>query len=958
MIEGWPNDISANKSWAMSAANNLTNIYSGWVDYPPFFMYIFFIVGKISAFLGQGQISTLLIKMPSIIADLATAYMLFKMAKKHLGMEMGLLAAAVYAFNPVVFLDSTIWGQVDSFFTMIIVAALMLLMNRKTKLATVLFVVAVLMKPQGIFFFPIIVFELLFVVLIKQKNIKEFFLSILYGIGTLILVILPFSFNKSPLWIVDLYMKTAGEYTSAEMNAFNFWGLIGGNFKDATTNTFLNLSYNTWGIIFVILILGFCGFIYWKSKHIATPIFVGIILNAGAFIFATKMHERYMFPVIALLIMAFIYMKDKRIFILMAGFGATVFFNIQMLFARMLAVPVDRITESYYPQVYGWTIFFALVNIIMFGYLIWLTWDIYIREKTHLIDFGQKPSGNIGAKKGGAKSISSGGNNSRNNQNNQRNQSNQRNQNVQNGQKPEGDILSDISEENESNTTKSGFKISKLVLNKKDLLIMCVMTVIYLAIALINLGSLSAPQTSWQPMTVGDAFTVDLGSKVQLSRVYYYTGVLETKYNSNKYRLEYQDDKGDFKPLISIEEGADDNKWKYTLVNQTTSKVKVIVDVAGGTLNELAFVETGKTTPIENVKIIDKSPYLDDFGDISNLFDEQSTLEYNPSFMTSTYFDEIYHARTAYEYLHGMEPYENTHPPLGKLLIAIGVALLGMNPFGWRIVGTLFGAMMIPLMYMFGKKMFDKSFYGFCAAFLMMFDFMHFTQTRIATVDVYGTFFIILMYYYMYDYFVNKSYEVGFMRSLKPLFLSGLFFGIGAACKWIALYGAGGLALLLFIKMTMEYMDYSKATKLLNAKNSIKRKAAKTYTWTKNFIAQNIVATLLACVLFFVIIPGGIYLASYVPYMNTNGGGHTVDEVISQQKGMYEYHSKSVLNATHPFASRWYTWPLVFETCMVLWRRRCRIRENLKYSGIRKSCDMVGRFDCCICGIGSGNKKT
>lgn len=31
-------------------------------------------------------------------------------------------------------------------------------------------------------------------------------------------------------------------------------------------------------------------------------------------------------------------------------------------------------------------------------------------------------------------------------------------------------------------------------------------------------------------------------------------------------------------------------------------------------------------------------------------------------------------------------------------------------------------------------------------------DFMHFAQTRIATIDVYITFFIILMYYFMYDY--------------------------------------------------------------------------------------------------------------------------------------------------------------------------------------------------------------
>src|SRR5437016_299889 len=42
-------------------------------------------------------------------------------------------------------------------------------------------------------------------------------------------------------------------------------------------------------------------------------------------------------------------------------------------------------------------------------------------------------------------------------------------------------------------------------------------------------------------------------------------------------------------------------------------------------------------------------------------------------------FDEVYHARTAQEYLNGLEPYEWTHPPLGKLLIAIGVWAFGFN---------------------------------------------------------------------------------------------------------------------------------------------------------------------------------------------------------------------------------------------------------------------------------------
>ena len=102
-------------------------------------------------------------------------------------------------------------------------------------------------------------------------------------------------------------------------------------------------------------------------------------------------------------------------------------------------------------------------------------------------------------------------------------------------------------------------------------------------------------------------------------------------------------------------------------------------------------------------------------------------------------------ARTAYEHLHGMAPYENTHPPLGKVFIMLGISIFGMNPFGWRIVGTLFGIAMLPLMFALAKRVTKSSKWAGLATFLFAVDGMHFVQTRIATIDVYGVFFIMAM---------------------------------------------------------------------------------------------------------------------------------------------------------------------------------------------------------------------
>ena len=37
------------------------------------------------------------------------------------------------------------------------------------------------------------------------------------------------------------------------------------------------------------------------------------------------------------------------------------------------------------------------------------------------------------------------------------------------------------------------------------------------------------------------------------------------------------------------------------------------------------------------------------------------------------YFDEVYHAKTALQYLNGQPPTEWVHPPTAKLLISVGV---------------------------------------------------------------------------------------------------------------------------------------------------------------------------------------------------------------------------------------------------------------------------------------------
>lgn len=245
--------------------------------------------------------------------------------------------------------------------------------------------------------------------------------------------------------------------------------------------------------------------------------------------------------------------------------------------------------------------------------------------------------------------------------------------------------------------------------------------------------------------------------------------------------------------------------------------------------------------------------------DLGELFSTENVPD-KSTWHNSTYFDEIYHARTAKEHIDNVYPYEVTHPPLGKLILGLGIRLFGMTPFGWRFSGTLLGVLMLPILYIFLKNMFGKTVVAACGTILFATDFMHLTHTRIATIDTYAVFFILLMYFFLYRYLTLPE-GTSFFRGALPLFLSGLFWGLGAASKWTVFYAGIGLAVVYFMGFYQRLRDWPTAVPesdhpRLDPGPRLLRPGR--FRWC--------VATLLFSVLCFVILPFAIYTAAYLPY--------------------------------------------------------------------------------------------
>ncbi|WP_024831792.1 phospholipid carrier-dependent glycosyltransferase [Ruminiclostridium josui] len=453
------------------------------------------------------------------------------------------------------------------------------------------------------------------------------------------------------------------------------------------------------------------------------------------------------------------------------------------------------------------------------------------------------------------------------------------------------------------NNEKETKPLFKLV--KKDYIIMLVMTLLYAIPALYNLGGFKIPETPWSPADKNDGFVVDLGREVEVAKVMLYQGYNEEKYDGTKFNIKFLNSNGTYSESETLEKSGFFS-WKVSTKEFKTSKIQITADKSGAAINELAIFEKGSNKPFEVKNITPVEQIANSAGKspdgkaykLSNLLDEQDRVDFYTLSSTSTYFDEVFYPRTALDFIYKVHPFERTHPPLGKYFVMIGMLIFGVNPFGWRIIGTLFGVAMIPLMYLFGYKIFKNRFLAFCTAFFMMFDFMHFAQTRISTIDVYVTFFVILMYYFIYDYFAKKSYKAGLKKSLKPLFLCGLIFGIGIATKWIAMYAAVGI-FLIFVIVKLDEIVYYMAYKKSGLSSDLFSKF-----WSKYFFK-----TALFCVLFFIIIPGIIYFASYTSIMQVPGNG--IKEFFNNQSYMYSFHND--LNAKHDYSSQWFEWPVMIK---------------------------------------------
>ena len=886
-VPGYNTDINCFTAWSERMfSNGLANFYAPdyFCDYPPGYMLLLWPVALLRRLLGLGLNSAgyrVLLKLLPMLADVAGAWLLWRAAKDRLSERLALLLAGLYALNPAAICNSAAWGQIDALLTLLIALCALSAAEDRTLHALMWFGAALLIKPQALLFAPLGLVALLTGIVRAEDAQRRAARLRGLGLGTLCCLAMLYvtallaCWNQAegsrllaPItWIGSQYFGAMQGYRYMTINTLNLHYLLGLNWAKLELHPAAQAA--AWAM-FALSYLFTAVLCFMNPRKPRRLLLLGAALIMLITAFGPMMHERYVFPAMLLLLLAFTSEKDARLLVSLIALTATLFLNeILVLQGGMTAANFGHLQESE-----RWlNRLLSLVVVMNALFTAWTGFDICVRN--HLVPLRAA--------------------------------------------QPEAEPMGLL-------TLRDGTDW-RLRLKRADYLMMAAVTLAYSALTFVNLGDVKAPQSGWVSSRSGETVVFDLGETRDFRMTYFggicnstftvelsndgetWTDAVFAKYNQGEiFRWIWfapMDESGSTIYAGQLEQAPDAPVALNLATNadpepmQTARYVRIEAQSAGLTLLEFGFLDAnGNPLPVRAVEQSGQTEASD--SDARALVDEQDTVAAYPSYLNSTYFDEIYHARTAYEHLHGLNTYEYTHPPLGKVTMMLGIRLFGMTPFGWRFMGALAGVLMLPVMFLMVKQFTGDSRLSLIAMGLMALDSMHFTQTRIATIDSYAVLWIMVMYLFMFRYCKMSWNRTSLSRTLVPLGLCGAFMGVACATKWIGIYAAAGLAILFFWTLFC-------------------RLRVSRYLADGNRTVKNTVVTLLACVVFFILVPLLIYYFSYYWHLRAEGlsgfgamfSRRWVKRVVQIQQSMFSYHA-GLGGDTHYFRSPWYQWPVIW----------------------------------------------
>lgn len=243
------------------------------------------------------------------------------------------------------------------------------------------------------------------------------------------------------------------------------------------------------------------------------------------------------------------------------------------------------------------------------------------------------------------------------------------------------------------------------------------------------------------------------------------------------------------------------------------------------------------------------------------------------------------------------------HPPLGKWIIALGMALLGQDsPTGWRLTTALLGTLSVLVLYGVALVITGSLATASLASGLMAIDGLGIVMSRTALLDSTLGFFLLLGVLFVT---LDRARTIPLIERPDPrhwgpvlwrrpwLLAAGMALGAATAVKWSGLYALAGLGIYLVVT------------------DALARRRAGVTFWPTDAAARQ------GPVTFLLLVPAAAvtYLATWTGWLVTDGGydrdsdPNPLIALWNYHERMYDFHTG--LTKPHTYESPAWEWPLL-----------------------------------------------
>ena len=233
-------------------------------------------------------------------------------------------------------------------------------------------------------------------------------------------------------------------------------------------------------------------------------------------------------------------------------------------------------------------------------------------------------------------------------------------------------------------------------------------------------------------------------------------------------------------------------------------------------------------------------------------------------------------------------------PPLGKLILASSIALIGDNPLGWRTPSAICGALTLVAIFLLTRLLLNDLALALTAAAITLLNNFLYVFSRNAMMDI----FLVVFAVWSVLAFTAALKMEGLGRKKRRLLLaaSGILVGLAIACKW---NGVDELCVFLALGVGLLFLpDRWKSPEFLRCSANLREAGIPVFA------------------LSMFVLPASMYVLAYLPYCLLLHLPISPRQFVALNVYIWRFHLAIAGNPT--IMVPWYKWPLRTEPMRML----------------------------------------